>query len=157
VIVASQSFASGHVQLPHLIAGTLLAPSDLWTPLEGALSSIGESRETIAASYQQWISTWQPSTVAGSSLPSWLAEHNPRTHASIAGFPSDNVDGQPDLIGISPEANALAYLISSRDLTPPLAIGLFGEWGSGKSFLMRSIEDRVQGLTALSKDTSQPE
>jgi hypothetical protein len=157
VIVASQSYGSEYVQLPHLIAGMLLAPSDLWAPLEGALSSIGESRETIAASYQQWISTWQPSTVAGNSLRSWLVEHNPRTPASIAGFSSDNVDGQPDLIGISPEANALAYLIASRDLTPPLAIGLFGEWGSGKSFLMRSIEDRVKGLTDLAENTSQPE
>jgi KAP family P-loop domain len=84
-----------------------------------------------------------------------LAEHNPRTPASIAGFSSDNVDGQPDLIGVSAEANALAYLIASRDLTPPLAIGLFGEWGSGKSFLMRSVEGRVQSLTALVEGTSQ--
>jgi hypothetical protein len=157
VMVTSQSYGPSYVQLPHLIAAMLLTPSDLWTPLEGALSSIGESRETVAASYQQWISSWQPSSVAGVSLRSWLVEHNPRTPASIAGFSSDSIDGQPDLIGVSPEANALAYLIASRDLTPPLAIGLFGEWGSGKSFLMQSVEDRVKGLTALVKDTSQPE
>ena len=157
VLVAAQSRGRGQVQLPHLIAAMLLTASDLWTPLEGALSSIGESRVTVAASYEQWISTWQPNTVAGVSLRSWLAEHNPRTPASIAGFSSDNVDGQSDLIGVSPEANALAYLIASLDLTPPLAIGLFGEWGSGKSFLMRSVEDRVKGLTALVKDTSQAE
>jgi hypothetical protein len=157
VIVASQSYGGGHVQLPHLVGAMLLAPSDLWTPLESALSSIGESRETIAGSYTQWMTTWQPNTVAGSSLRSWLVQFNPRTPASIAGFSSDNVDGQPDLIGISPEANALAYLITSRDLTPPLAIGLFGEWGSGKSFLMRSVEDRVQRLTGLVSRTSQAE
>jgi hypothetical protein len=133
----------------------LLAPSDLWTPLEDALGSIGESRATVAGSYEQWISTWEPSMVAGVSLRSWLAEHSPRTPASIAGFSSDNVGGQLDLIGVSPEANALAYLIASRELTPPLAIGLFGEWGSGKSFLMRSVEDRVNGLTALVQDSSQ--
>jgi len=157
VIASAQSYGRGRVQLPHLIAAMLLAPSDLWTPLEAALSSIGESRVTVAASYEQWIPSWQPNTVAGVSLRSWLAEHNPRTPASIAGFSSDNVDGQVDLIGVSPEANALAYLIASRDLTPPLAIGLFGEWGSGKSFLMRSVEDRVKGLTALVRGTSQPE
>jgi len=157
LIAAAQSYGRGQVQLPHLIAAMLLTQSDLWTPLEGALSSIGESRATVAASYEQWISDWQPNTVAGVSLRSWLAEHNPRTPASIAGFSSDNVDGQVDLIGVSPEANALAYLIASRDLTPPLAVGLFGEWGSGKSFLMRSVEDRVKGLTALVEDTSQAE
>jgi hypothetical protein len=157
VIVASRSYGGGFVQLPHLIGAMLLATSDLWAPLEGALSSIGESREAIAASYQQWMSTWQPSTVAGVSLRSWLSEHNPRTPASIAGFSSDNVDGQVDLIGVSPEANALAYLIASRDLTPPLAIGLFGEWGSGKSFLMRFVEGRVQELTKMAELTSQAE
>ena len=157
VIAAAQSQSGGQVRLPHLIAAMLSVQSDLWTPLEGALSSSGESRVTVAASYEQWIKSWQPDTVAGVSLRSWLADHNPRTPASIAGFSSDNVDGQLDLIGVSPEANALAYLIASRDLTPPLAIGLFGEWGSGKSFLMRSVEDRVKGLTALVEDTSQAE
>jgi hypothetical protein len=83
VMVASQSYGSGHVQLPHLIAGMLLAPSDLWTPLEGALSSIGESRETIAASYQQWISTWQAqhsgrefiAFVVGRAQPAYASQH----------------------------------------------------------------------------------
>jgi hypothetical protein len=157
VIVTAQSYGSGRVQLPHLIAAMLLASSDLWTPLEAALSSIGESRATVAATYQQWISSWQANTVAGVSLRSWLVEHNPHVPASIAGFSADDVDGQVDLIGVSPEANALAYLIASRELTPPLAIGLFGEWGSGKSFLMRSVEERVNGLTELVTDTSQPE
>ena len=159
VILASRSYGSEQVQLPHLIAAMLLVPSDLWTPLEGALSSIGESRAAVAESYGRWIASWQPSPSirAGVSLRSWLVENNPRTPASIAGFSSDNADGQPDLIGVSPEGNALAYLIASCDLTPPLAIGLFGEWGSGKSFLMRSVEDRVKGLTALVKDTPQRE
>jgi len=157
VIATSQQYGSGQAQLPHLIGAMLLVESDLWTPLDGALSSIGESRETIATSYQQWMSNWHANLRADESLSSWLAEHNSRTPASIAGFSSDNVDGQPDLIGISAEANALAYLIASRDLTPPLAIGLFGEWGSGKSFLMRSVEDRVHGLTALVNSTSQAE
>ena len=68
VIAAAQSYGRGRVQLPHLIAAMLLAPSDLWTPLEAALSSIGESRVMVAASYEQWLPSWQPSTVAGVSL-----------------------------------------------------------------------------------------
>ena len=157
VISAWQSFGAAHVQLPHLIGALLVGQSDLSTPLEGALNSIGESTDAIATSYQDWLPTWKPGEVAGTSLRAWLLQRNPRTPASIAGFSSDNVDGQADLIGISPEANALAYLIASRELTPPLAIGLFGEWGSGKSFLMRSVEDRVAGLTGLVGNMSQAE
>ncbi|HEY3981475.1 MAG TPA: hypothetical protein VGM79_29765, partial [Streptosporangiaceae bacterium] len=65
VILTARSYGRGQVQLPHLVAAMLLAPSDLWTPLEDALGSIGESRATVAGSYEQWISTWEPSMVAG--------------------------------------------------------------------------------------------
>lgn len=64
----------------------------------------------------------------------------------IAGFSSDAIDISHDDIGISKDVETLASVILARDVTPPLAIGLFGEWGSGKSFFMRSIEaasDRI--------------
>ena len=50
---------------------------------------------------------------------------------------------------ITAEADAFAYLIASRTLVPPLAIGLFGPWGSGKSFLMAKVRQRVSQLAAL--------
>ena len=33
-------------------------------------------------------------------------------------------------------------LICARNVRPPLAIGLFGNWGSGKSFLMQAVRRR---------------
>jgi hypothetical protein len=52
---------------------------------------------------------------------------------------SDSVKGE-DSLGISADVNAFARLIVSESLTPPLAIGLFGQWGSGKSFFMKKME-----------------
>jgi hypothetical protein len=49
----------------------------------------------------------------------------------------------PDLVGIGAEIDAFAYLITSTQLVPPLAIGLFGDWGSGKSYFLRSLQHRV--------------
>jgi KAP family P-loop domain len=155
ILVRAQSLGGTQARLLHLVGALLLAPSELWTPLDAAFSSIGESRAAVAESYERWIKTRKPTTAAGKSLRLWLAENNPRSPADIAGFSSDIVDGQSDLIGISAEANALAYLIGSRELAPPLAIGLFGEWGSGKSFLMRSVENKVGGLVELVKDVPQ--
>jgi hypothetical protein len=52
-----------------------------------------------------------------------------------------------DLIGISGDARALAALLASRALSPPIAVGLYGEWGSGKTFFMRQIEVNVRELS----------
>ncbi|MFI5270123.1 MAG: P-loop NTPase fold protein, partial [Chloroflexota bacterium] len=56
-------------------------------------------------------------------------------------------------MGVGVETDAFAYLISSRTLVPPLAVGLFGEWGSGKSFLMAKIRHRIGQLTELAKSS----
>ena len=56
-----------------------------------------------------------------------------------------------DLLGIGPEVDAFAYLIALKSMTPPLAIGLFGAWGSGKSFFIRSLQQRIDRLLAEGK------
>ena len=63
------------------------------------------------------------------------------------GFAGEVTRGR-DLLDISGDATALAVLLVSASLAPPLALGLYGEWGSGKTFFMRTLEDRIQTLTA---------
>jgi hypothetical protein len=90
-------------------------------------------------------------TTAGEQIGQWLARRFPRRPATMASFSNDAPDPRADLIGVGPEADAFAYLIVSRTLVPPLAIGLFGHWGSGKSFLMTKIQHRVDQLTELAR------
>jgi hypothetical protein len=56
-----------------------------------------------------------------------------------------------DPLGIRPDVESFAALLASRSLEPPLAIGLFGPWGSGKTtFLKRlrlAIDQRVRPTT----------
>jgi len=63
----------------------------------------------------------------------------------MAGFHADDTRGE-DLLGIEQDVLAFATLIAARSVTPPLSIGLFGEWGSGKSFFMRHLRNAVAGL-----------
>ncbi|SDJ04730.1 KAP family P-loop domain-containing protein [Frankineae bacterium MT45] len=42
--------------------------------------------------------------------------------------------------------DAFAHLIRSPDLRPPLTIGIFGSWGTGKSFLLNHIKERIAQL-----------
>ena len=59
-----------------------------------------------------------------------------------AGYDSDDI-GSTDWLGITEDVNILAALMASNHTLPPLSIGLFGNWGTGKSFFMRRLEDRV--------------
>jgi len=63
----------------------------------------------------------------------------------------------PDLIGITREVEAMASLVSAWSVEPPLSIGLFGEWGSGKSFFMQKMKERVKqiGIEARKSNRAQ--
>lgn len=49
-----------------------------------------------------------------------------------------------DPLGIRPDVEAFASLLASRDLEPPLSIGLFGPWGSGKTTFLKRLRRAVQ-------------
>jgi hypothetical protein len=65
------------------------------------------------------------------------------THA----FANDRTD--IDLLGTGRDAAALADLLLLDDLAPPVAVGVFGPWGSGKSTLIRLIQQEIAGRTAV--------
>jgi outer membrane murein-binding lipoprotein Lpp len=71
-----------------------------------------------------------------------------------AGFVPDDPSG-PDVLDIGDEVLALGDLIASSDVVPPVAIGLFGEWGSGKSFFMRALRRQVDELAEEARRTAE--
>lgn len=74
----------------------------------------------------------------GSTVSVWPMGKTRPVEQSIAGYQPDSRDGG-DLLEAERDAHALAALIASEKLRPPLAIGLFGEWGSGKTFVLRRL------------------
>jgi nucleoside phosphorylase len=60
----------------------------------------------------------------------------------IPSYDSDQ-EGDNDYLSIEQDVEAFASLICARKTLPPLSIGLFGEWGSGKTFFMRKLRNRV--------------
>ncbi len=70
---------------------------------------------------------------------------------TIARLNSDDPDGD-DLLNITKEVEALCGVLAAKDVTPPLSLGLFGDWGSGKSFFMRKMEKEIEELKTVARD-----
>lgn len=51
-----------------------------------------------------------------------------------------------DSLGAKDEAQAFARLLASKALAPPMAVGVFGEWGAGKSFFLKLVHEHVDLL-----------
>jgi len=63
------------------------------------------------------------------------------------GYISDYADPKAELkdyLNIGREVATIAHVLISKRVTPPLALGLFGDWGSGKSFFMTKLRRYIQ-------------
>lgn len=66
---------------------------------------------------------------------------------SLFGIFSDGIATKiVDRLGFDDDIDALAPVIAYSDLNPPIAIGLFGNWGSGKSFFINKLADKIENL-----------
>jgi hypothetical protein len=72
----------------------------------------------------------------------------------LPGYTSDDL-ADPDRLGRDDEAAALAEMITTQSARPPLAIGLFGDWGEGKSHFLSRIAAHVDQLASIARDDPQ--
>lgn len=73
-------------------------------------------------------------------------QHNYAASSRLNKVVSDEPKGN-DLLNLEREINAFAKTIAATDLQPPLAIGLFGDWGSGKSFFMEKVIEQIGDIS----------
>jgi hypothetical protein len=66
----------------------------------------------------------------------------------LPGYRSDD-PADPDRLYRDGEAAALAEMITAQSARPPLAIGLFGDWGEGKTHFLRRIANHVDALASI--------
>ena len=69
--------------------------------------------------------------------------------ASADTIPTTGV-GEADRLDTAAEVNMLVSVLLARDTPMPLAVGLFGDWGSGKSFFLAHMKERAATLADLS-------
>lgn len=76
-----------------------------------------------------------------------------RQALKIGSLRNDAIQDQ-DLLNLKDEINALTEMLLMRDLEPPVAVGILGGWGGGKSYIMHlmqthMVEIRSRGLDAI--------
>jgi hypothetical protein len=65
------------------------------------------------------------------------------TESSSEFVPDICGEDSKDLLNLSRDVRAIANLVSMKSTVPPLSIGLFGKWGSGKTFFMNQIKKEI--------------
>jgi len=61
-------------------------------------------------------------------------------------------DWKSDPLSIRPDVEAFAALLAANNLEPPLSIGLFGPWGSGKTTFLRRLHRAVERRATEAKE-----
>jgi hypothetical protein len=83
----------------------------------------------------------------------------PRAPAEVPGFTSDRAgafSAGSDPLELLSDVKAFARLICLEQAEPPLSIGLFGGWGSGKSTFMELLEAEIDALTLKIRGAAKP-
>ncbi|WP_196484954.1 P-loop NTPase fold protein [Burkholderia stagnalis] len=70
-------------------------------------------------------------------------------YSGRAELANDLAASDGDALGTQYEAEAFARIAVARDTKAPLAIGIFGEWGAGKTNFMLRISQHVQRLSEV--------
>lgn len=124
------------VELSSLV--TLTGDSKLWASRAGGVGVDPAVRDRLEGI---WRAAWERHTHG--LAPALVAGLEPRR--LIARFDPD-VGRAPDSLNIDRYVDAFARIAASRSLVPPLSVGLFGDWGSGKTFFMDRLHEEIAAL-----------
>ncbi|HKP76869.1 MAG TPA: P-loop NTPase fold protein, partial [Longimicrobiaceae bacterium] len=142
--LARRTTGTDEIRARHLLAA-LLTDS---RPEAGALKQLARAKldvATLKVELYDFVRAYGDDDEAwGHILLGSVAED-----ARLSGFNADDSRSDDDYLDIRSDVEAFGKLIAARTVNPPLSIGLFGEWGSGKTFFMRMLQGEVNRLAQL--------
>ena len=149
--IARRTSTSDDIHVRHLL-GALLADGrgpDVSSAI-GAIAELGHDLAKLRESFFDFVREANDDDDAWGEILLGAKEDS----RILPGFDADSDKGD-DQLDIKPDVMAFAGLIAARTLKPPLSIGLFGEWGSGKTFFMRMLSRQVAFLARHGREELQ--
>jgi hypothetical protein len=149
-----------YVRLRDLFGGLLLSPNEAKEMLRKVLSAHSAPFDELQNTYPEFLrhdsKEMEYRNFLRERFQAAAGGEAGLVRFTVSGFSADSSLDQSDYVGIGAEVDAFAYLIAARELKPPLAIGLFGDWGSGKSFFMEALRNRIHQITEDAKRSNLP-
>jgi TIR domain-containing protein/KAP-like P-loop domain-containing protein len=162
------SLAGGPIHARHLLAALLAGPDEATDLIELGLDVASFRSAFLGFIFKTFPDEPQdvwtdflgsgPEHEKDSGAPTQPPGGTPSGPAAplIAAYQSEDWTGR-DLLNTTRDVNALSALVAGWNVQPPLSIGLFGEWGSGKSFFMRQMRKRVKDLALAAQASGKPQ
>lgn len=99
----------------------------------------GEGRDEITKEIESWVLS--EAKIENNSFDRIIRGYIPIPPSSV--YISDTESGESDFLGRNGLVSALSTLICNGKNIEPLTIGLFGDWGVGKTYLINLIEQKI--------------
>lgn len=101
------------------------------------------------------VEQWRGILLQPAALDAPMAQ--PSVHP---GYRSDaitpgSLEPEHDLLDIMRDVEALCSVLVARENTPPLSVGLFGDWGTGKSFFMELMFSHINRIAEESRQAAE--
>ncbi len=135
-ILASETTLGPEVAVRHLIAALILGPTSKGhaSLLQTGVQLPRLRRRMFDAFVKRWVND------DGGRWRFHLIGSRPPT---VAEYTADDAEMGSDELDVARYARAFAAVMASKAVRPPLSIGIFGDWGSGKSFFMRLMREET--------------
>ena len=123
-----------------------LQGNQIGNPFRGHRNSVNsvafspDGKAIVSGSFDNTIRLW---TLEGNPILN-LADRR-RQIEIPQGVANDSAQGE-DCLNVQDEIEAMATVLMLRSLQPPMAVAILGSWGSGKSFGMHLIQQRIEEI-----------
>ena len=149
----SQQAGRSQVGVEALILATLQSES---RRISETVAALGQPRERLLSDLGQRLLDSirsQPASDGGGAAAtvreSAASASQTRPRHLVSRYETDNPGASADdYLDIAKEVRAFAYLAADKTIEPPLSVGVFGEWGSGKTFFMERMHDCLNDIMA---------
>jgi len=117
----------------------------LWNPATGSQRGPALTGHTGPVNWGAWGQIEQTPVLATGGADGTIRLWHLVQERAVPRVPrySSDTAGAADRLGRREDAAALADVITARSARPPLAVGIFGQWGDGKSLFLEMLEEQV--------------